>query len=104
MGLLYVFVVADWLGRREEKRLARTSDRASERLVERTLSAEELRPAAASPVLAQPGAHPRVVAGMTSGVVEPVVVFMLGTAVALVLNYPHSTSSGHGSTPTPGPR
>ena len=26
---------------------------------------------------------------MTSGVVEPVVVFMLGTAAALVLNYPH---------------
>src|SRR6478609_11308723 len=32
VGLLYVFVVADWLGRREEKRLALTNDRAPERL------------------------------------------------------------------------
>jgi CitMHS family citrate-Mg2+:H+ or citrate-Ca2+:H+ symporter len=88
VGLIYVFVVADWLGRREEKRLALTNGRASERLVERTLSAEEL-------VLRRPRLFWSnlvltlcVVAGMTSGVVEPVVVFMLGTAAALVLNYP----------------
>jgi CitMHS family citrate-Mg2+:H+ or citrate-Ca2+:H+ symporter len=88
VGLIYVFVVADRLGRREERRLAPTNDRASERVVERTLSAEEL-------VLRRPRLFWRnlvltlcVVAGMTSGVVEPVVVFMLGTAAALVLNYP----------------
>jgi citrate-Mg2+:H+ or citrate-Ca2+:H+ symporter, CitMHS family len=88
VGLLYVFVVADWLGRREEKRLALTNDRASERLVERTLSAEEL--ALRRPRLFLPNLVLTlcVVAGMTSGVVEPVVVFMLGTAAALVLNYP----------------
>jgi citrate-Mg2+:H+ or citrate-Ca2+:H+ symporter, CitMHS family len=88
VGLLYVFVVADWLGRREEKRLALTNDRASERLVERTLSAEEL--ALRRPRLFWPNLVLTlcVVAGMTSGVVEPVVVFMLGTAAALVLNYP----------------
>ena len=31
-----------------------------------------------------------IVGGMVSGVVEPVVLFMLGTAIALVLNYPHA--------------
>jgi citrate-Mg2+:H+ or citrate-Ca2+:H+ symporter, CitMHS family len=88
VGLIYVFVVADWLGRREEKRLAGTNDRASERSVERTLSAEELalrRPRLFGPNLVLTLG---VVAGMTSGFVEPVVVFMLGTAAALTLNYP----------------
>jgi citrate-Mg2+:H+ or citrate-Ca2+:H+ symporter, CitMHS family len=88
VGLIYAFVVADRLGRREERRLASTNDRASERIVERTLSAEELvlrRPRLFWPNLVLTLG---VVAGMTSGVVEPVVAFMLGTAAALVLNYP----------------
>src|SRR4051812_3478125 len=72
VGLLYVVMVADWLGRREEKRLAPTSDRASERFVERILSAEEL--ALRRPRLFWPNLVLTlgVVAGMTSGVVEPV--------------------------------
>jgi CitMHS family citrate-Mg2+:H+ or citrate-Ca2+:H+ symporter len=87
VGLLYVFVIADWLGRREEKRLGPTNDQASERVVERTLSTAELvlrRPRLFWPNLVLTLC---VVAGMTSAVVEPVVVFMLGTAAALVLNY-----------------
>jgi CitMHS family citrate-Mg2+:H+ or citrate-Ca2+:H+ symporter len=88
VGLLYVFVVAHWLGRREERRLGTTIDRASNRIGEHTLSAEEL--ALRRPRLFWPnlGLTLGVVAVMTSGVVEPVVVFMLGTAAALVLNYP----------------
>ncbi len=88
VGLLYVFVVAHRLGRREERRLGLGAGVPSGPLVERTLSEEER-------VLRRPRLFwPNllltllVVGSMVSGVVEPVVVFMLGTAFALVLNYP----------------
>lgn len=89
VGLLYVFAVAYWLGRREERRLGLGAGVPPGPL-ERTLSEGERvlrRPRLFWPNLLLTLV---VVGGMVSGVVEPVVVFMLGTAFALVLNYPHA--------------
>jgi CitMHS family citrate-Mg2+:H+ or citrate-Ca2+:H+ symporter len=90
VGLLYVFAVAYWLGHREEKRLGRTGGGTPGPFVQRGLSEEEKglrRPRNFWPNLVL---TLLVVAGMVSGAVEPVVPFLLGTAAALVLNYPHA--------------
>jgi CitMHS family citrate-Mg2+:H+ or citrate-Ca2+:H+ symporter len=90
VGLLYVFAVAFWLGRREEKRLGLTGGGAAELPARRILSEEEKglrRPRNFWPNLIL---TLLLVAGMVSGVVEPVVLFLLGTAAALLLNYPHA--------------
>jgi CitMHS family citrate-Mg2+:H+ or citrate-Ca2+:H+ symporter len=89
-GLVYVFAIAYWLGRREEKRLGLASCPDAGPLVSHTLSEQERalrRPRNFWPNLAL---TLLVVAGMVSGAVEPVVLFMLGTAAALMLNYPHA--------------
>ncbi len=85
VGLSYVFLVAYLLGRRESRRLQLSS-----------LAGTEAAPAATS----MRGLSARfilnafivvaVLAGMISGLVEPAAGFMLGTALALSLNYPSS--------------
>ena len=90
VGLLYVFAVAYWLGRREEKRLGLTGAVTPEPIVRRDLSEEEKalrRPRNFWPNLLL---TLLVVAGMVSGVAEPVVLFMAGAALALLLNCPHA--------------
>jgi CitMHS family citrate-Mg2+:H+ or citrate-Ca2+:H+ symporter len=90
VGLVYVFTVAYWLGRKEEQRLGPAGCVAAGPFVRHGPTEEE-----------QALRRPRnfwpnllltllVVTGMVGGVAEPVVVFMLGTAAALVLNYPHA--------------
>jgi CitMHS family citrate-Mg2+:H+ or citrate-Ca2+:H+ symporter len=89
-GLAFVFLVSWWLGVREERRLGLTT------------SSPEVQPPRYVPEL-DPGVlalqRPRifwlnaaitlaVVTTMVMGWAEPVVVFMVGTAVALVVNYP----------------
>jgi len=92
VGLSFVFAASWWLGIREERRLA----------VERRSPASGDRPAAATAVPSaaeQALRRPRlywvnvlitlvVVVTMVAGLMEPVVVFMAGTALALILNYP----------------
>jgi len=79
VGLAFVFAVAWWLGLREQRRLGLTPARAAAPLDRAPL--------------------PRffwincllaliVVGVMVSGKVEPVVVFMIGTALVLLLNFP----------------
>jgi len=79
VGLAFVFAVSWWLGLREERRLGLTATRATAH--------------------AEPVPLPRffwinaalaliVVGVMVSGKVEPVVVFMIGTALVLLLNFP----------------
>jgi CitMHS family citrate-Mg2+:H+ or citrate-Ca2+:H+ symporter len=88
VGLVFVAGAAWWLGRRERLRLAGPPS-------------GELRAKAAAHV-AEATAPPRrdwrfpvnvaltliVVGAMVSGAVEPVVVFMIGTALALLVNFP----------------
>lgn len=90
VGLLYVFAVAYWLGRKEEVRLGNSGMSVSSFIEERVISAAEKE-------LRQPGKiwlnlllTLLIVVGMVSGFAEPVVLFMIGTAVALFLNYPHA--------------
>ena len=87
VGLIYIFAASYWLGMREVKRI-RLGRLENEPVVfERTLTPEEKS-------LRRPGRFwlnvaltVLVLGAMVSGKVEPVVVFMLGTALALALNY-----------------
>ncbi len=89
VGLTFVFAVAYLLGRREERRLllrgavpaiAPVQQRVDEQLALRRPERFSIN------VLLTVG----LIAVMVSGVVDPAVVFMVGTAVALVVNYPGS--------------
>ncbi len=87
VGLLYVFVVAFWLGKREARRLGVTET--TQRVFTRQRTEAEsllLRPRnfwlnLLLTIL--------LMALMVSGKVEPIVVFMLGAVLALLLNYPN---------------
>ncbi|HSH16043.1 MAG TPA: citrate:proton symporter [Verrucomicrobiae bacterium] len=99
-GLCFVFAVAWWLGKREERRLQAIH-------VKETGGNAEVDPASGSgamvrelsdaekmlrrPHMFWPNALLTLllVGAMISGKIAPVVVFMLGTVIALVLNYPH---------------
>ena len=94
VGLAFVFAASWYLGMREERRLGLGAQSAAD--------AGDVVPA--SNVLAAHGGDPAnlrprmfpanlaltlaVVALMVTGVAEPVVVFMVGTAIALAMNYP----------------
>ncbi len=88
-GLVFVFAAAWWLGKREERRLAaglprpaaQHDDEIADAADDRALHRPRLFPVNVALTLA-------VVGIMISGTVEPAIVFMVGTAVALVLNYP----------------
>jgi CitMHS family citrate-Mg2+:H+ or citrate-Ca2+:H+ symporter len=90
-GLAFVFGVAYWLGRREERRLGAAGASGAGAVAQqhqRALTADEA-------ALRRPGRFwPNValalivLAAMVAGVVDPALMFMIGTAIALVLNYP----------------
>lgn len=91
VGLLFVFGIAYLLGTREERRLG---------TLEHTTEPVPLRSQALSPeaqALRRPGRFwvnaaltVLVMAVMVRNLVDPAVMFMLGTAAALVINYPSS--------------
>jgi CitMHS family citrate-Mg2+:H+ or citrate-Ca2+:H+ symporter len=88
VGLVFVFSTAWILGIREERRLGLRQDGAPVAMAARVLTEEEQR-------LRRPGRFwPNllltvVIMGvMISGKVEPAVMFMIGTVIALFLNYP----------------
>jgi CitMHS family citrate-Mg2+:H+ or citrate-Ca2+:H+ symporter len=90
VGLLYVFAAAYWLGRREENRLRLAGTLGAEHHAPRRLAEEEKR-------LRRPGRFwvnlaltLLLVAAMVSGKAEPVVIFMVGVVLALLINYPHA--------------
>jgi CitMHS family citrate-Mg2+:H+ or citrate-Ca2+:H+ symporter len=91
VGLTFVFAVSWWLGTREQRRLDAQQTAAGPRHA--TAAARSLTPDQ------QANRRPRLfwvnvlltltgVAVMVGGFVDPAVMFMLGTAVALVINYP----------------
>ncbi|WP_191488244.1 CitMHS family transporter [Pseudomonas sp. FEN] len=89
VGLLFVFVCAWWLGRREERRLGLGADVAVGSVPSRVIS--EQQEALRRPRLfwANLLLTVLVMVVMIAGWVDPVVMFMLGTVVALCLNYPN---------------
>ena len=85
VGLVFVFAAAWWLGKREARRLNVTD---ADLVVNRQLSKDEL-------LLRRPGRVGvnlvltiALMAGMIAGRLDPVAVFMVGTVLALALNYP----------------
>jgi len=87
VGLVFVFVAAWWLGHREERRLGMAGSRTAGPSIAAPLEENE--------VLHRPKLYwfnllvtLLVLGTMISGLVEPVVVFMIGTAIALIVNYP----------------
>ncbi|MDX2031545.1 MAG: citrate:proton symporter [Blastocatellia bacterium] len=92
VGLLYVFAAAWWLGKREEARLGLTGGGNAESSFARQLTEAEKslrRPRNFLPNLLL---TLLLMGAMISGRVEPAVVFMLGTVLALLLNYPDAKS------------
>ena len=90
-GLAFVFGVAWWLGRREERRL-RDALAAAVEGPSRALTPEEQalrRPRRFWINLALTVA---VMGVMVAGLVDPALTFMAGTAIALVLNYPDAAA------------
>jgi CitMHS family citrate-Mg2+:H+ or citrate-Ca2+:H+ symporter len=88
VGLVFVFATAYWLGKREEKRLGYVKGEEAELALHQPLSEAEKqlrRPRNFWPNLLLTLV---LMGAMVSGKVEPVVVFMLGTVLALLLNYP----------------
>jgi citrate-Mg2+:H+ or citrate-Ca2+:H+ symporter, CitMHS family len=98
VGLAFVFAASWWLGRREERRLAlgtplRAAAGASGALPSVAEAGHEAEAEAAR--LRRPRLFAfnvvltlAVVGVMIAGLTEPVVVFMIGTAAALIVNYP----------------
>jgi CitMHS family citrate-Mg2+:H+ or citrate-Ca2+:H+ symporter len=90
VGLLFVFACAWGLGLREERRLGLgAGSPASEVMPQRLLSAEEEGLRRPRLFLVNLALTVVVMAVMIAGWVDPVVMFMLGTVVALCLNYPN---------------
>ena len=90
VGLVFVFAVSWWLGRREEVRLRAQGIVAGEERVPVADADDALR----RPRLLWPNvAITLVVMGaVISGKIEPMVAFTCGTAVALLLNYPSAAA------------
>ena len=90
VGLVFTFTVAYLLGRREERRLAGVGSHEAVLIPARTISEADRQ-------LRRPHRFwPNVlltlilVAVMVSGIVDPSLMFMLGTACVLMLNYPQA--------------
>jgi len=89
VGLLYVLAIAFWLGRKEERRLSQIGDTPQ---TPETFARQ--RTAAESALLRPQNFWLNLLLTlllmclMVSGKVEPVVVFMVGAVLALLLNYP----------------
>jgi citrate-Mg2+:H+ or citrate-Ca2+:H+ symporter, CitMHS family len=89
VGVVYTFVVAWWLGRREARRLGLSgTGKAATDVPQRILKDEER-------ALRRPDRFVLnllltfvVMVVMIAGWADPVVVFMIGTVLALILNYP----------------
>ncbi|WP_312523996.1 citrate:proton symporter [Anaerospora sp.] len=88
VGLVYMFVVAYLLGKREEKRLGLTTAELGDIVLTREIKEDEK--ALRRPKLFWINAVlALVVMGtMVSGKVDPAPMFMIGTVLALLLNYP----------------
>jgi len=89
-GLIFVLASAYYLGKREERRLGLVPGEHAIEIPARELSPQEQ-------ALRRPGRFwPNLVltlivmGTMITGKVDPVVMFMLGTVIALLINYPHA--------------
>lgn len=89
IGLIYVFVIAWLLGKREERRLGLGADNAVHHQFDRSLTPEQARLRRPHLFLVNLILTIAIMAIMIGGWVDPVVMFMIGTVLALVINYPN---------------
>ena len=89
VGLLFVFGTAYYLGKREEKRLGLDAGRAvaSDLVLGKTLTAEEEKLRRPQNFWLNIVLTLVVMGAMISGKVEPMVMFMIGTVLALIINF-----------------
>jgi citrate-Mg2+:H+ or citrate-Ca2+:H+ symporter, CitMHS family len=87
-GLVYVFVAAYLLGLREAERLARLPQAKDLAAPTRRASAEQLSLRRPAWFVANAALTLAVLGALLSGLVPPALAFMVGTALALLLNYP----------------
>ncbi|MBS1803900.1 MAG: citrate transporter [Acidobacteria bacterium] len=85
VGLAFVFGTSWWLGRREERRLSEHPVRAGALLIGSDSGAEASRPRF---FLLNVVITLVVLGTMISGRIDPAIAFMLGTVIALTLNFP----------------
>jgi CitMHS family citrate-Mg2+:H+ or citrate-Ca2+:H+ symporter len=88
VGLVYVFGMAWLLGKAEERRLGWTPGGTGEQTLLLELTAEESALRRPGRILVNAVVTLVLIALMISGKLPPVVVFMLGVVVALMVNYP----------------
>jgi len=88
IGLIYVFSVAWWLGRREEKRLGWTSAAAADFVHQRVLSEGDKSLRRPRRVWFNGILTVVLMAVLIAGWLPPVAVFMIGVVIALAVNYP----------------
>ncbi|NWN51198.1 citrate transporter [Pseudomonas sp. MAFF 301514] len=89
VGLIFVFVCAWWLGRREEKRLGLGVGSTVDAVPQRVLSDDDIKLRRPRLFWVNLILTVLVMVAMIAGWVDPVVMFMLGTVVALCINYPN---------------
>lgn len=89
VGLIFVFVCAWWLGHREEKRLGLGAGSSVEAVPQRVLSDDDIKLRRPRLFWVNLVLTVLVMVVMIAGWVDPVVMFMLGTVVALCINYPN---------------
>ncbi len=89
VGLIYVFSIAWLLGKREERRLGLAGQDAVHHEFDRTLTIDEAALRRPRLFLVNLILTIAIMAVMIGGWVDPVVMFMIGTVLALVINYPN---------------
>ena len=87
VGLVFVAVVSFWLGRREERRLGLTKSSGDQAVPVRTLTDEQRSLRRPHLFWINVLLTVAIMAVMISGIVDPSLMFMGGTAVALAINY-----------------
>jgi len=87
VGLVFVAVVSFWLGRREERRLGLTKPSGDQAVPVRTLTDEQRSLRRPHLFWINVLLTIAIMAVMISGIVDPSLMFMGGTAVALAINY-----------------
>ncbi|CAI2798530.1 MULTISPECIES: CitMHS family transporter [Pseudomonas] len=89
VGLVFVFGCAWWLGRREEKRLGLGAGSTVDAVPQRVLSDDDIKLRRPRLFWVNLILTVLVMVVMIAGWVDPVVMFMLGTVLALCINYPN---------------
>lgn len=89
VGLLFVFATCYFLGKREEKRLGLGRSNEPAPAPRRILTAPELALRRPQNFIVNVVVTLVIIAAMVAGWLDPVVAFMLGVVLALVINYPN---------------